>query len=96
MSRSRPYAPVRRLVVAATLALAACWPAAQAADPAEREGLEPLRVRLRNQLGQQQLRLQQQLGCLEKAGSIADLQRCRMGGMPQMHPGMGGWGCPIW
>ena len=47
---------------------------------------------------QQQLRLQQQVQCLQKAGTKADLERCRDTRLPGWRhgSGMGGWGCPMW
>ena len=52
-------------------------------------------LRLRQE---QQLRLQQQVVCLQKAGSMADLERCSSMVAPSWMPGqgMGGWGWPMW
>ncbi len=54
-----------------------------------------LMLRLRQE---QQLRLQQQVVCLQKAGSMADLERCSSMVAPSWMPGqgMGGWGWPMW
>ena len=86
------------LLVAAPLLTAAVLavPAHAAQPPLEawKERRE-LMLRLSQQ---QQLRLQQQVLCLQKAGSMADLESCRTVVMPGwMHgAGMGGWGCPMW
>ena len=52
-------------------------------------------LRLRQQ---QQLRLQQQVICLQKAGSMAGLERCSSVVAPSWMPGqgIGGWGWPMW
>ena len=68
------------------------------AEPAQQEPWQTRRELLLRLRQQQQLHLQQQVLCLQKAGTDADLKRCSTVVMPGwMHgPGMGGWGCPMW
>ena len=79
------------------LLAAALLPAARAEQPPLESWKERRELMLRLSQ-QQQLHLQQQVVCLQKAGTMADLDRCRTVVMPGwMHgPGMGGWGCPMW
>ena len=79
------------LLAAGLLQVAKAEPAAPVTWKDQRE----LLLRLSQQ---QQLRLQQQVLCLQKAGNTTDLERCRTVVMPGwMHgPGLGGWGCPMW
>ena len=96
--------PRRHNLLAEVVAPAALMISTGLILPAARAGHPPLEtwqerrdlmLRLRQE---QQLRLQQQVVCLQKAGSMADLERCSTVFAPGWMPGqgMGGWGWPMW
>jgi hypothetical protein len=66
---------------------------ALAAPPPPGSDLELRRAQLRNLSEQLQTRLEQRLQCVNKASSLTELESCER---RSMHPGMGGWGCPMW
>ena len=66
---------------------------AMAAPPPPGGDLELRRVQLRNLSQSLQSRLEQRLQCINKAGSLGELESCER---RYAHPGMGGWGCPMW
>jgi len=71
-------------------------PPALAQTPTAGQLLNQQRLQLQQLSRQQQVLLQDQLRCLDRAGSLQDLERCRSI-MPAIGPhGMGGWRCPMW
>lgn len=92
MSRHRwgAHAPIAALAVAAGLLLTArAW----AAPPPPASDLELRRTQLRTLGQQQQLRLEQRLRCINRAGSLTELEGCERS---RYGPAMGGWSCPMW
>jgi len=68
----------------------------QAQTPSAGQLLNQQRQQLQQLSRQQQVLLQDQLRCLDGAGSLQDLDRCRSM-MPAIGAhGMGGWRCPMW
>lgn len=82
------------LGLAAALLLSAS--AAAAAEPSNPVEFNRRRELLRRFNDQEQLRLQQQRQCVDRAATGGDLDRCSSTFAPAWHHGMGGWGCPMW
>lgn len=66
---------------------------ATAAPAPPASDLELRRSQLRTLDQQQQLRLEQRLRCINRAGSLTELESCERS---RYGSGMGGWGCPMW
>lgn len=64
--------------------------------PSQTQLLNQHRAQLLQLNRQQQVLLQDQLRCLDRAGSLSELNRCRLIMPAAAPPGMGGWHCPMW
>lgn len=64
--------------------------------PSQTQRLHQQRTELLQLSRQQQVLLQEQLRCLERAGSLSALNRCRLIMPAAESHGMGGWHCPMW
>ncbi|MFM8259978.1 MAG: hypothetical protein ACKN83_09175 [Vulcanococcus sp.] len=93
---TRTAAPIRTLAAATGLLLAATnllTARAPAAPAPPASDLELRRSQLRTLGQQQQQRLEQRLRCINRAGSLTELEGCERS---RYGPAMGGAGCPMW